>query len=126
MWDGLIQPIACKEHRHVDESFDDVKVQKETKKETKKRKRGRKSLLAASGAGSIKVGGRTSAGANVIQIESSDEEESPRGATVQDGIRRWNTPNSFDPRVASTRTVNTSDRYEQVTRRPIALSFRVD
>lgn len=117
-----MKPVACTEHRHVNDSLNDLKLQKESKK----RKRGKKGLIASSGAGSSKFGVRTLDDADVIQIESSDEEESPHGATVQDVIRRPKTPNNLDPRHSFTKTADTSDRYEQVTMCKIALLFRVD
>ena len=117
-----MKPVACKEHWHVDDFVDDVKSQKEGKK----RKRGKKGTFVLSGAGSSKVGARISDGADVFQIESIDAEGISLGATVQDVIRQWKTPNSFVRRVAFTNTVDSSERYEQVTICPMALSFKVD
>jgi len=91
MWDGLMKPIACKDHRDVDDVLDDVKFQKEKSVFTKKRKRGKKGLLASPGAGSSKLEMRTSGSTDVINLESSGE-DSPYRPSAQEVIPRLNTP----------------------------------
>lgn len=106
-----MKPIACKDHRDVDDVLDDLKLQKEKSWMPKKRKRGsRKSLPASTGAGPSKLEERTSGGVDVINIDSSGEEDSPHRPTAPEVIPRLNTPNTFSSRPPVAKRVDTPDR----------------
>ncbi|XP_024384908.1 uncharacterized protein [Physcomitrium patens] len=106
MWEGLVKPVACLDHRH----FNDV-VDTKPQKESKKRKRRKKGPSPALVTGSnSKLGERTSGGADdVIDIESSEGEYYPHGATGQDQILQRNTSNGSESGVARTKRVHTPD-----------------
>lgn len=102
-----MKPVACLDHRH----FNDV-VDTKPQKESKKRKRRKKGPSPALVTGSnSKLGERTSGGADdVIDIESSEGEYYPHGATGQDQILQRNTSNGSESGVARTKRVHTPDR----------------
>lgn len=107
-----MKPIACKDHRDVNDVLDDVKVQKEKKEiPNKKRKRGKKTFLPSTGASgsSSKLEVRPSGG-DVIDIESSGEEDSPHKPSVHEVLNQLKTPNISSSRPFIPKIIDASDR----------------
>lgn len=111
-----MKPIACKDHRHVDDVLDDVKFQKEKSLMPKKRKRGSRKSLPPSlgpdlppGADPSKLEERISGGLDVINLDSSGEEGSSRRPPSQDVTPPINPPSNFNAGPSIARRVPTPD-----------------